>query len=577
MDRIPLEVYRVIVSMIDDAVVLYVPGKDGSPSATADAEQWVSNVENESHVGSSGRHSSSILESTRRMQRRLQDRLLTFRKTELVPLMRKLRVYVPAYGKRQDREWEPGKVVTRLATLKALRLCNRKLAAMTVEFLFEKVLLRFTEESHAKLESISQHTYGKHVRVLQIMPKAISGPLLPKKEFGRWLRGKRTLIDNPLMTYAHPSSVGHYMGPLFENCLKMSRRAINLHYKEYSSLHNKQQKLLITGESVMGAAIVRLPRLKRIESGLQWDRAHRGQDLLQRELEAKTRIIWKFLSMETSPSDRTVDKVWKASACQTNFDTDQGTMVLRAVARGRAISGAPIDVGPLFQDLSKTVMQIADPQEKAAVNALMADTKTFVFYLKLADLDDSQDLLSSGTIVSFLQTMTNLERLVFRSAYLGEEDRLDQAFGPSITWPHLAHLSVACADTFDFDGLAALIHRHRASLRRVKLFFVRYDDWNWCNLIAETRAGALERIRVWKLGPEVVPPHRLPYPTWQNESYEWAVSGSLCVFSRGGWSPRCGLELWEELVARLFPSFKLTQVGSPAVGDEFIEEAGSEA
>ena len=46
-------------------------------------------------------------------------------------------------------------------------------------------------------------------------------------------------------------------------------------------------------------------------------------------------------------------------------------MVLRAIARGRLTSGARIDAGPLFRDLSKPVMQFADPEEEAEVNMLM--------------------------------------------------------------------------------------------------------------------------------------------------------------------------------------------------------------
>ena len=77
-------------------------------------------------------------------------------------------------------------------------------------------------------------------------------------------------------------------------------------------------------------------------------------------------------------------------------------MILRAVARGRVTSGARIDAGPLLRDLSKGVTQIADPEEKAVVNMLMADAKYFNYYFKIADLHAVEEKLSYGIILSFL-------------------------------------------------------------------------------------------------------------------------------------------------------------------------------
>ena len=73
---------------------------------------------------------------------------------------------------------------------------------------------------------------------------------------------------------------------------------------------------------------------------------------------------------------------------------DQGTTILRAVARGRVTSGARIDAGTLFRDLSKGVMHIADPEEKVVVRMLMADTKHFSYYFKLADLHAVEEKMS---------------------------------------------------------------------------------------------------------------------------------------------------------------------------------------
>ncbi|CAF9940149.1 hypothetical protein IMSHALPRED_001770 [Imshaugia aleurites] len=568
MDRVPLEVYRLIVSMIDDEEnSLWAAGKDSSPCPIAEVEtsQSMSNTQAVPHIHSGRRYSSSIAESTKNMQRRLQNRLAAFHKLRLLILIRKICASMPPIGKGEDSEMEPRMTVNRLATLKSLRLCNKKLAAMTAEFVFEEVLLHFTEGSHAKLAAISQHSYRNHVRVLQIVPKAISGPLLQKKEFGRWLRGKRTLIDNPIVSYAGQDHSGPLIMP---DCVKLSRKAINFHYKEYSSLHAEQQKLFTTAQDILQAAIGRLPQLKRVESGLYWDWSRRRPDIPPNDFELHPGRCWHFKRLDISPRDDTIDRVWKAGARQTNFDNDQGTMILRAIAHGRAISGAPIDAGPLFRDLSKQVMQIANPHEKALINTLMAHTKHFNYYLKQADLDDAQAIISTGTVANFLSTMPQLESLRFRSAYLDTEDRLLEAFGNSITWPHLAHLSIKCVDHFDFPGLAALIHRHRVSLRQLTLYDVYYDYDNQCNVRARLRAGRLEEVKIWNRCRRVADEGLPGTDSWQDET--WVGSGSQHVFSDGAWSPRLGLGLRDELVAKVFPSFAHAQIGLLAEDGEFF-------
>lgn len=571
MDRIPIEIYRLIVSMIDDEEnSLEASEEDGRPCTTTDvgASQSVSNTPVDSQRNSGRNYSSSVVRSTKNMRRRLQNRLAAFQRLPFVTLIRKLCAYMPMNGKRHILDTAPATTVNRLATLKSLRLCNKKLAVTTAEFVFEEVVLHFTEKSHARLDAVSQHPYRNHVRVLQIVPKFISGPLLLKKGFGRWLRGQRTLMDNGLISYANQD----YPGPLImPGCVKISRKAIDFHYKEYVSLHVRQQELFATAEGILQAAIGRLPQLKRVESGLYWDWSRRRPDISADDFESSPGWFWQFQRPDVSPKDDTIDNVWKAGACQTNFDMDQGMMILRAIANGRATSGAQIDAGPLFRDLNIMVTQIADPKEKALVNTLMADTKHFNYYLKLAELDEIQKTMSSGGIVSFLQTLTNLESLRFRSAFLGTEDRINGAFGTSITWPRLTHLSIQWVDVIDFGGLAALIYRHRGSLRQLTLYDVYYDYKHRCNLYAGLRTGALDKIRIWNLRAGAAE-QGLP----DMDSYGWARSGSPHVFSGGAWSPRLGSDLSEKLVAKLFPSFAHTHKSLLAADEASSEEAESE-
>ena len=251
MDRVPLEIYRLIVSMINDEEnPLWAPNKDNSRSNTADGEfsHPVASDQVEPHTNGSQTHSSSLIESTINMQGHLQSRLAKFWTIRFLTLIRKLRARVSRNCKDEELHKVPKNTFKRLATLKSLRLCNKKLAATTAEFVFEEVLLHFTEESHRKLEAISQHKYGNYVQVLHIVPKAISGPLVPKTEFGQWLRGKRAVLDsNTLLDNTHILYPGDYPESLvMPGCVRISRKTISFHYEEYSSLHAKQQKLFAT-------------------------------------------------------------------------------------------------------------------------------------------------------------------------------------------------------------------------------------------------------------------------------------------------------------------------------------------
>lgn len=570
MDRIPLEVFRLIVSMIEDEnVLLCAPDKDRSLSTAtgAEASQSITTIQVGSHTYSTSRRSSPIVESTKNMQRRLQNRLATLRKYRPLKLIYKLFASRSTNGDKEDLV-VPRITVKRLATLKSLRLCNKKLAVMAAEFLFEEVLLHFTETSQAKFEAISQHPYKDYVRVLQIMPKRISGPLLQKKEFGQWLRGQRTLIDNALVSYAvaYPGLTGPLDMP---DGIKITRKAIKFHYEEYSLLYADQQRLFATAEDVLQAAIGRLPQLKRVESGLYWDWSRSRQDIPPNRFEPVSGWRWHFKRNDLSPKNDIIDRVWKTAACQTNFDLDQGAMILRALAHGRTTSGARIDAGPLFRDLSKKALQTADPKVEAAINRLMADTKHLNFYLKSADLDEAQQLLSSGQVLRFLQGMTKIESLRFQSAYQDVEDRVDQGFGDTMTWAHLAYLSIRCVDFLDFGGLASLIHRHRNSLRQLTLFDVYYESEHHCNLFATLQAGELVEVRIWK-SDQTAAEQRQPYLDWQ------ANTRPTHVFSGGTWTPRLGSDLRQGFVAKVFPSFSHAQIGLLAKDDGCIQEIGRE-
>lgn len=495
------------------------------------------------------------------------------------------KVYANALASVGELARAPEVQVTRLATLKALRLCNKRLAVITAELLFEDVLLHFTAESHAKLELISHHpTYKTYVRGIHIIPKAISGPLLQKKKFGPWLRGDGRLFEDESTTYvAHE----HWWGCLGTRGVlwyKISRKMIDFHYMEYSSLHAKQQKLLDEAEAVFQGAIGRLPELKRIESGLYWDWNRRRQDTTSDGYDPRSGWSWNRKRLDRSPRDDVIDRVWKAGACRTKFDLDQGALVLRAVACGKATSGARLDVGPLLRDMETKAMQVARLDEEAVMNTLMAGIEHLCFYSNMVNGGAFQEQVHSDRLTNFLQAMSKLACQPLRSKHLGA-DQSTENFGNSITWPQLNHLSIKGIDSFDIHGLAALLYRHKDSLRQLTLYDVLYHDENRCNLWAYLQAGALEKIRIWPLEKRsiwelgrIAAKQGLPAMELRREAHRWADFGSHheTVFCGGAWSPRLGPHLREELVAKLFPSFAHVQNGLLADGDEKTEEAGSE-
>ena len=575
MDRIPVEVYRLIISMIEDEESPLKATENGGHTyimRDLNASQSNSNSSTGLPGHNDQEYSSLAVRSMRNMQRMLQDQIAGFRKTPLMTLIRRMSTSLPTKRHNEDRDTCVFRTVNRLKTLKSLRLCNKRLSVNTAEAVFEEVVLHFNALSHSRLEAISQHPYKDYVRVLHIVPKAISGPLLPKKEFGRWLRGRRTLIDDPLVCYA---GMGYATHLSMLDGVKISRKAVDFHYAEYSSIHAEQQKLFTTAEDILQTAIGRLPQLKRVESGLYWEWSRRREDIPTGDFEPGPGKYFRvFTRPDALPKDEFIDRVWKLGACQTNFDMDQGTMTLRAIARGKISSGARIDVGPLFRHLNIMVTQIADSEEKAVVNALMADAKHFNFSLAEAELREAEEDMSFGRIVTFLQSMTNLQSLHFRSESLNSEDRIGQAFGNLIMWPHLTRLSITGVDHLDFGGLAALVCRHKAGLRQLMLYDFRYQRARCCNLLAAMHAGTMDKIDIWNRWRRRRLAEKPIVSDILVEHKGWITFRPRYVFSGGTWSPRLRSDLRENLVAKLFPSSAFDQPALLADNDESTENIG---
>jgi len=62
---------------------------------------------------------------------------------------------------------------------------------------------------------------------------------------------------------------------------------------------------------------------------------------------------------------------WRSEARLKIFDMDQAEVVLRAVERGRIVSGARAVVTPLFQGLDARIMHLPSPLSRASVQNLL--------------------------------------------------------------------------------------------------------------------------------------------------------------------------------------------------------------
>lgn len=480
---------------------------------------------------------------------------------------------------------------TRLSTLKNLRLCNKKLACLSAEFLFEEVLLHFTSESHAKLELISHHpVYKTYVRGLHIVPKVISGALVPRNQFGFWINSYTILLQHRHSTYIIDE---HWDRGMFT--APSSRKAIKIHYEDYSYLHAKQQKLLGTAEGVLQAAVGCLPHLKRVKSGLYWDWnsglywefKRRMQNILPNgePLSGWDRARRR---LELSPYDDLINGLWKGLACRAKFDMDQGAIVLRAVARGKAVSGARVDVGHLLRDLETADMQTIRADDKAVIQSLMADIEHFCFYSNLNDLAHGpRGDMPPHSLSRFLQAMEKVACPPFPPEHLST-DPSTNILGNNVVWNRLNQLSIKGIHGLDLRCLAELTHRHKDSLRHLSLYDVVYHAGDWadrCDVWADLRAGTLEEIQIWSV--ERVQTEALTWETskrglppmeLRREAYECADSGShdKIVFRGEAWEPKLGESLRKELVAPLFSSFAHAQPGLLAEEDQSGEGAGSE-
>ncbi|MCJ1452246.1 hypothetical protein MMC28_002588 [Mycoblastus sanguinarius] len=364
------------------------------------------------------------------------------------------------------------------STLKSLRLCTRKLAIVTAEYIYEEVHLYFTETSHAKMVAIANHPiYNSHDHQLRIMPKEISGPLLTKEEFGLWLRGKRMLISGQNLTYING---GRYLD--IPKSIKLSEKVVDRHYEQYNMLSGQQKKLFPRAESSLQAAVGRFLNLKEAVSGLYWPQR---PTLYKRPTNPDENIMW----------------TWKRDGCLEKFDMDQSTMILRTLERGQSQSGAHIDVAGLFDEFDTRMMDLPDPNDRAHVQRLMADAKRFDLMLNTFHLIELRKLLNAGKCAKFLGAMTKLETLNCSTYqhFVEPPPKFPDVFG-NFTWPRLTHLELGRFFVWG-DELTGLLHRHKTTMTFLSLRdILLHRTCSWYGVLIDLKGGALQEIELYHLG-----------------------------------------------------------------------------
>lgn len=369
-------------------------------------------------------------------------------------------------------------------TLKSLRLCSKRLACMTAEFLFEKTYVHFTEESYDRLEAISQHpVYRHYVKRLCIIPKAIRGSLLQRDEFEAWFRSRRELIENEYVYWTRAFVS-------IPNSIRLTPAMIDFHYGRYRSLYAKQESVVPKIEGILQGAIGRFTRLARVECVRKWHQWNRNcnyhKDCRNNE--------------KADTADNEIDRAWKVSARPRTLDMNQSMAILRAVARGRHISGVQLDAGPLFGEVDTSAMEVEDSRERSEIHGLMADAKDLIVHFRSNDLNAVRRLIPSDKFASLLGLATEAVSLtcdfngIFRPFELIP---LACIFG-NVTWSRLTSLSLLYFSV-ESRELIGLLSRHKSNLQHLTLS----DGWllggSWYNVFSSLREGVLKKIAVRSL------------------------------------------------------------------------------
>ncbi len=183
------------------------------------------------------------------------------------------------------------------------------------------------------------------------------------------------------------------------------------------------------------------------------------------------------------------------------LELDQSVIILRAVVRGRHISGLSIDVGPLFAELDVMAIEIEDSEKRAEMHKLMGDTKELIVHFRSTRIGEPRDFIHSGRCAKFLGLTSEASNLTcdFReTSDLFLFVPLAHVFG-NVTWPHLTSLSLLFFSEVNPGQLINVLSRHKSSLQNLTLSGGWIIHGSWYEIFANLRGGVLKRIAVKRL------------------------------------------------------------------------------
>lgn len=335
---------------------------------------------------------------------------------------------------------------------------------MSAPQLYKEIILHFTKDSHTKMEAIAQHsTYKHYIHGLHIVPKAISGPRLNCNEFADWLRGDRSLDRSPrgqvwYFNRYHPSP-----RLVISNSIESSTEVLKSHSHQYLTRYTKLEQLFGSAGQSLGDAVVQFSRLKRIGPGSLWH--------------------WNRKREEYAPGDKGIIlEECTESSCQIKLDSDQATMVLKAIARGASLSGAKVGVGHLFEDIDISVMNSLVLEDRERLLQRLAHVKSFNCPLEGTDPEALTDMILIGRLKTYVKAMTNIDTLTFQ--YLGIENLPISLLCGGVTWQHLTTLILQDVRV-DLGDLADILERHRNTFQGLSLYDLEASASNWHNVFAD--------------------------------------------------------------------------------------------
>ena len=320
------------------------------------------------------------------------------------------------------------------------------------------------------------------------------------------------------------------------NSIELTPAVLTFHCDQYWSLYTKQQRLIPKVEGILQGAIGGFTHLTRVECVRKWHQWNRN---------CQYHLICRNTERADTAEDE-MDRAWEVSARPRTLDMDQSMTILRAVARGRHVSGAPLDTGPLFGEVDTLAMEVENSQEHSEIRELVADAKDLIVRFRSNDVKAVQRLVPSGLFASLLELATKAISVTcdFNGIFRPSELVPLACFFGNVTWSRFTSLSLLYFRIVEIRDLIELLSRHKSNLQQLTLS----DGWllggSWHEVFSALRGSILEKIAVRRLSE--INYHELSstdnrWAMWRGQVHDiWLPSThplSQYLFDGATWSP----------------------------------------